>query len=151
MSGLADLRARVKTALVDSGLWTADEVVIRRRTKIWNDIAIAIEASKNGRCIVVGTAKGDPDTKRQPHSKIIATTITVPVSIIELPEADPDVDDEPEDELWEKTVLLLQGNTLGGPKFDDFAFDGFDEVEAPQYLIRQTLFKTRIVLRPTEP
>jgi hypothetical protein len=151
VSGLLDLRTRVKAALVDSGLWTADEVIIRRRGNIWNDIAIAVESSKGGRCLVIGTAKGDPDPKRPPRSKIIATTVTVPVSIIELPEADPEVDDEPEDELWEKTVILLQGNNLGGPQSDDFIYDGFDEIEAPQYLIRQTLFKTRIVLRPTQP
>lgn len=151
MSGLADLRARVKAALVDSGLWTDAEIIVRRRGKIWNDIAIAIEASGNGRCLVIGTAKGDPDPKRQPHSKLILTTVTVPVTIIELPVTDPDQDDETEDELWEKTMLLLQGSTLGGSRAKDFIFDGFDEVEHPQYLIRQTLFKTRLVLGPTTP
>lgn len=147
MSRIYQLRKAVKDILVAAQLWPADQIIIRRRGQIWNDVATAIAASKDGSCIVIGVAKGDGDKSRQPRSKQVIMDVTVPVTIVETPQTDPDAEESAEDDRWEKTVTLLQGNDLGRPgKGHDFAFESFDEVESKEYLIRQTVFKTRLVL-----
>ena len=57
-------------------------------------------------------------------------------------------DDETEDLLWQQTVIRLQGNTLGRSADGDNAmvFDGFDEIDEGNYLVRQTLFRTRFLI-----
>ncbi|GAA5482056.1 hypothetical protein [Haloferula sargassicola] len=154
MSKLLDLRKAIRTVLTTGAnpLWEEAAVIIRRRTKIWNDVAIAVENSRHRSCLVVGVAKGDPDRSRKPKSRLTIMDVTVPVTLIELPQVDPE--GEEEDELWEATVMALQGNDLGRVGTGcqhDFAFDGFDEVPDDKYVIRQTLFRTRVILNPDSP
>lgn len=147
MSRLHELRKAIRTALT-AELWAPEAVIIKRRTKIWNEVATVIGASKRGAVIVIGVAKGDPDASRPAMSKTIPMTLTIPVTLIELPRPDPTEADE--DLLWERTVELLQANQLGRTeRHTDFIFDGFDDIEDERYVIRQTLFKTRIVLGST--
>ena len=147
MSRLFNLRKAVQTTLVDAGLWQADEIIIRRRGKIWNQVANAIAVARHRAILVVGVANGDADSSRTPLSKLIPMTVTVPITMIEAPE--PDAAETEEDDLWENSVALLQGNSLGRTeRLPDFIFERFDEVEHERYIIRQAVFKTRIVLGP---
>jgi hypothetical protein len=147
MTTLLDLRKAIKTLLTSGGLWTAEEVIITRRTKIWNTVATAISASKNGQCLVIGTAKGDPQRNNE-RSKIAIMDLTIVVTIIETARPDPEDEEDAEDERWQQTVALLQGDTLGRSEDHDntLRFDGFDEVPSETYAIRQTLFKTRFLV-----
>lgn len=153
MSALYSLRKAVRTALIDSGLWTKPEILIKRRTDIWNDVAVATETSEGGQCLVVGIAKGVPSRVQQEGSKMVIMEVTIPITMIELPNVDPTEPDDDavtdEETRWEATVLALQGNPLGRSALHyQLDFDGFEDVEDDDYVIRQTVFKTRLILKP---
>lgn len=153
MSALYSLRRAVRTALIDSGIWTMDEVLIKRRSDIWNDVAVATGTSEGGQCLVVGIAKGVPSRDQAKGSKMVVMEVTIPITMIELPNVDPEepADDAATDEetRWEATVLALQANPLGRSALHyGLEFDGFEDVEDEEYVIRQTTFKTRLILKP---
>ena len=147
MSGLYSLRDEIRQLLLRDGLWAGGEVLIKRRTDIWNDVAVAAAASAAGQCVVVGTAKGTPQKSQSKESKRILMEVTIPVTLIELPRTGPE-EDPTEDQRWEATVLRLQGSPLGRPDMIyNLLFDGFEEVEDKEYVIRQTTFKTDLLLQ----
>ncbi len=141
------LRKAVKALIVDSGLMSGGQVIIRRRTNIWNDIATAIESQRDGQCLVIGTAKGDPLRNPGDKSNVARMDLTIPVSLVETPRTDPEEDEE-EDLLWQRILAVLQGETLGRSDTGNWAlrFDGFDDAEAKGYVIRQTIFKTEHIV-----
>lgn len=151
MSKLYDIRKAVKSLLLQDGLWDEDEVLIKRRTQIWNDISVACQASKHGQCLVVGVAKGTPSNKQNARSKRLLMDIIIPVTLIELPTVS---DEEPsdyaatdEDTRWEETVMRLLGDPLGrSAEHYELTFDGFEDVDDDDYVIRQTTFKTALYL-----
>lgn len=149
MSRLYSLRRQIRDVLLADG-WEANEVIIRRRTDIWNDIAVATGASKHGQCLVIGVAKGTKLGPDRPGTRKIVMEITVPVTLIELPTVDPaqpEDGDADEDDRWEAMCLLLQGESLGRSALHyELDFDGFEDVEDDEYVIRQTTFKTRLIL-----
>ena len=151
MSAIYLLRRTIKEVLVSSGLWTADEILIKRRTDIWNDITVATQASKTGQCLVIGVAKGAPVGSQKPGSKLLRMEVTIPITLVELPTVDPAqplTGETDEDYRWEATALLLQGESLGRSALHyELDFDGFEDVEDEDYVIRQTTFKTRLLLR----
>ena len=145
-----NLRKAIQAVLVDSGLWTEEEILIRRRGNIWNDVATAIGASKHGSVVVIGVAEGKREGARPPQSTALPMGLTVPISLIEEPQPDPT--EIPEDALFEEMLLVLEGSTLGRTERKaDFAFEDFGEIDHPHYLIRQATFKTRLVLGPRKP
>ena len=147
MSGLYSLRDQIRQLLLQDGLWQDDEVLIKRRTDIWNAISVAAEASAAGQCVVVGVAKGVPQKSQTKQSKRILMEVTIPITLIELPRVDPEVDPE-EDVRWEATLLRLQGQSLGrADTIYYLTFDGFEEVSDNAYVIRQTTFKTDLLLQ----
>lgn len=152
MSGLYNIRREIKNVLIGSGLWTADEILIKRRTDIWNDIAVAAQASKTGQCLVIGVAKGAPVASQKPGSKLLRMELTIPITLVELPTVDPEqplAGESDEDDRWEATALLLQGESLGRSALHyELDFDGFEDVEDEDYVIRQTTFKTRLLIKP---
>lgn len=155
MSKLYALRKAVKELLLQDGLWGEDEVIIKRRTRIWNDVSVACQASEHGQCLVVGVAKGVPNGKQNPRSKRLLMDITIPITIIELPNVS---DEEPsdcaatdEDTRWEDTVMRLLGDPLGrSADHYELTFDSFEDIEdeEEEYVIRQTVFKTKLLLTP---
>ena len=153
MSKLYDIRQAVKSLLLQGGLWEDGEVLIKRRTQIWNDVAVATGASNHGQCLVVGVAKGNSSNKQNARSKRLLMDITIPVTLIELPTVS---DEEPsdyattdEDTRWEETVMRLLGDPLGrSAEHYELTFDGFEEVDDEDYVIRQTTFKTTLLLTP---
>lgn len=145
---LYGLRKAIKDTLTAEGLWLPEQIIIRRRTKIWNAVATTIGKARNGQVLVIGTPKGDQGRNPGGRSKAIATVVTIPITLVETAKPDPAEDDETEDLLWQQTVIRLQGNTLGRSADGDnaLAFDGFDETDEGNYLIRQTLFRTRFLI-----
>lgn len=153
MSKLYSLRRNIRDLLLEGGLWTEGEVLIKRRGDIWNDVAVATGASKNGQCLVIGIAEGVLSSRHQKGSKLLILEVTIPITMIELPNGDPS---EPEDDAetdeetrWEATVMHLQGNPLGRSALHyELNFDSFKDVEDDEYVIRQTVFKTQLLLKP---
>lgn len=151
MSQLYDIRKAVKSLLLQDGLWGKDEVLIKRRTQIWNDVSVACQASEHGQCLVVGVAKGTTSNKQNARSKRLLMDIIIPITLIELPTVS---DEEPsdyattdEDTRWEETVMRLLGDPLGrSAEHYELTFDGFEDVDDDEYVIRQTTFKTTLYL-----
>lgn len=147
MIGLYQLRKEIETLLLQDGLWSADEVIIKRRTDIWNDIAVAAAASDAGQCIVVGVAKGVPSKGQIAGSLQLKMEVTIPITLIELPDTDPE-ENPAEDERWEATVMRLLGSPLGRSETHyHLDFESFDDVDDQDYVIRQTVFKTDLLLK----
>jgi hypothetical protein len=151
MSKLYDIRREIQKLLLQDGLWEEGEVLIKRRTAIWNDVAVAVGASKFGQCLVVGVAKGTPSSKQNARSKRLLMDITIPITLVELPtvsDEEPSVyDTTDEDTRWEATVMRLLGDPLGrSADHYELVFDGFEDVDDEDYVIRQTLFKTTLYL-----
>lgn len=147
MSGLYQLRLAIRALLLEDGLWAAGEVLIKRRTDIWNDVAVAASASENGQCIVVGVAKGTPAKGQNSRSQQLLMDITIPLTLIELPRTDPE-EDATEDVRWEATVMRLMGSPLGRSEHHyELTFEGFEEAQDDDYVIRQTTFKTALLLK----
>lgn len=153
MSGLYSLRRAVREVLRAEGLWTDDEVIIKRRTNIWNDVAVATAASDRGECVVIGVATGERTSPPRTGRKNLTMVVTIPVTLIQLPEVDPaqnlhDNLAEDEDSRWERMVMALEGESLGRSALHyELDFDSFQDVEDEQYVIRQTVFKTRLILK----
>ena len=147
MSTLYQLRSAIRDLLLEGGLWQADEVLIKRRSDLWNNVAVATGNSEFGQCIVVGVAKGTPARNQSARSQQLLMEITIPITLIELPNVDPD-ENSAEDDRWEATVMRLMGSPLGRSETHyELAFDGFEEVSDEQYVIRQTTFKTNALLK----
>lgn len=150
-SGLYSLRRAIRDLLLEDDLWTSNEVIIKRRTDIWNAIAIATETSRNGQCLVVGTAKGRVSGSAD-KSDQVRMEVTIPVTLIELPnvsDAEPEVGEDDEDSRWEATLLRLNGSPLGRSALHyDLKFVDFEDIEDEQYVIRQTVFQTALLIKP---
>ena len=151
-SGLYGIRRAIRDLLLMDGLWEADEVIIKRRTKIWNDIAVATAASSRGQCLVIGTARGRKANNSQDGSDQVRMELTIPVSLFELPnvsDQQPEAGEDDEDVRWEATVMRLNGDPLGrSPLHYHLEFEDFEDVEDEEYVIRQTIFKTNLLLKP---
>lgn len=152
MSAVFDLRDAVKNLLLGENLWSADEVIIKRRTDIWNDVATSIAASKSGQCIVVGLLSGGKSDKQRQGSRNLIMNVTMAISIVEVHNlADPQtlLDASDEDTRFEATLMRLHGSSLGRSAITyTLDFDTFAEQEDEQYLIRQATFKTELTLKP---
>lgn len=156
MSAIFDLRNAAKTLLLVDDLWTADEIIIKRRTDIWNDVATSIECSKSGQCLVIGLFAGSASNKQRKGSSMLMMDVTLAFSLVERHQlADPNelTDGSDEDSRFEETLLRLQGSALGRNATLAYSleFDGFAEQEDEQYLIRQATYKTELILKPTPP
>jgi len=149
MSGLFFLRDQIRTLLVGTGIWTADQIILKRRTDIWNAVACSMAANASGQCLVIGVPKGVPSKGQQDRSRMLLSTLSIAVTLIELPRVD-EAEDTEEDSLWEQTVALLLGASLGRTDaIFQLVFESFDDVEDKDYVIRQTVFKTDYLLRKT--
>ena len=152
MSGLYTLRSQIRDLLLQDGLWNKDEVIIKRRTDVWNTVATAMAVEgASGQCLVIGTAKGVAAAGQRDRGMILKTTVSIAVTMIELPRVD-DAEDPEEDTRWELTVARLLGSSLGRSVANfQLVFDGFEDVEDKEYVIRQTIFKTDLIIRKPQP
>jgi hypothetical protein len=153
MSSLYQVRRGIRELLTEGGLWAEDEVIIKRRTDIWNDVAVACAASARGQCLVVGVAKGRRmGTSGRRGVKTIRLEVTIPITLMELPTIAPEQAEEgepDEDDRWEATVMRLDGDPLGrSPLHFQLDLEEFEDVEDEEYVIRQTIFKTTLLITP---
>jgi len=153
MSALKSLRDAIAAEIVAAGILPSEQVLTKRRTNIWNDIAVAIGASDSGSVIVVGTAKGKRDTapNSRPRKGFISMRVTVPITFFETPVTDPTGTEE--DETFERMLTTLEGSKLGAEirETRDMQFEEFTEEEDEEYLIRQAIFTCRLTMKRTEP
>lgn len=156
MSTLLDLRQSYKDALVASGLWNEEAIIIKRQTDIWNDIAVAMEATKNGCVLVIGVAAG---RKNNSPGKI-DLRLTMPFTIFCAPVLKPD--ETPEEDIWESTVGFLDGYAGIDPSgrrkhsmyelnFEDFSDDVEIADGQPHYLARQSVFSVKHIIPKFTP
>lgn len=163
MSSLLTLRKSIRTALVSTGLWTEEAIIVGRQISIWNAIAFAMEATENGCVMVIGVAEGRKLSKEGGKSGI-DNELTIPVTIFCPPELDEDDENAtPEEDIWEKTVGFLDGwagNDASGRRkhsmwelnYQRFSDDVELADDAPAYLARQTIFTIKhLIPRFTPP
>lgn len=140
MSKLFDYRTALKTAIVDGDIgWTDDTVLLKRQTDLWNDVASAIQSSKNGAVLHIGVASG----KRADDDEL-NMELSLPLTILCLPQVEEGA--TPEEDLWEDLVKLVEG--MGGsyePRGWRYKFESFTDLEVDAdgeafYLARQTIF-----------
>ncbi len=150
MSTVYDLRASIAAALVTAGIWQEDEIIIKRQTDIWNDIALAVGTSKNGMALAIGVAEGVSANKDA--SAGIWNDLTIPITTfcsVSLEEGA-----TPEEDIWERTVGFLNGwvgrDALGKPNHSQYRliYQRFsDDVEladqVASFLARQTIFTAK--------
>jgi hypothetical protein len=153
MSNLYKIRRDIRDLLVEESLWESDEILIKRRSNIWNDVAVACGASARGQCLVVGVAKGRRiGTSGRRGAKTIRLEVTIPITLLELPDVEstqPEEGEPDEDDRWEETVMRLDGDALGrSPLHFQLDLEDFEDVEDDEYVIRQTIFKTTLLLSP---
>ena len=144
MSKLYDMRADLAASIIAANIgWTADTIVLKRQTDLWNDVATAISSSASGAVLHIGVAEGSASEEDG-----LELEITVPLTILCLPEVDPDA--TPEEDLWEDLVTHVHDLRLGTDHHSyRFRLKSFTdlEIEADRgtgYLGRQTVFVRKL-------
>lgn len=146
MSQLYDMRAALRDSIIAADIgWTADTILLRRQTDLWNDVSVAIAASAAGAVLHLGVAEG-----RSTEEDELEMEIQVPVTILCLPQTLSGA--TPEEDLWEALVRHIHDLRLGDdPHAYRFRFLSFTDLEieaggGSEYLGRQTLFKRKLSL-----
>jgi hypothetical protein len=144
MSKLYDFRAALKASIIDADIgWTDETVIIKRQTDLWNDVATAISASRDGAILHIGVARGS-----KTEDEDLEMDVTVPLTIIALPQVA--ADSTPEEDLWEALIKHVHDLRLGGDHYQwRLRFQAFEDIEidadgGAEYLGRQTTFTKRL-------
>lgn len=146
MSKLYDMRQALADSIIAAGIgWTADTVLIKRQTDLWNDVATAIASSKSGAVLHIGVAEGDAQGEDD-----LEMEVSVPLTILCLPQCEEGA--TPEEDLWEAMVRHVHDLRLGTDHHAyRFRFKSFSDLEIEAdggtgYLGRQTIFTRRLSL-----
>jgi hypothetical protein len=135
-------RQALKDAIVAANIgWTADSIVVKRQTDLWNDITSAIACRKTAhRCAL---HIGAPEGKRADDDEL-EIDLTMTLTIVASPVA---VKGEtPEEDLWEDLVKFVDNLTLGTntPERYRLRYQSHQDVDLDNdgisYLGRQTVF-----------
>lgn len=140
MSKLFDFRQELATAIAAQDIgFTADNIILKRQGDIWNDIATAINASKDGVVLHIGIARGNSTEENS-----LEMDVTLPVTLIALPQL---VDGaRPEEDLWEALVNFLHDFRFANDAYAyRLRFQSFEDLDiaaddGTEYLGRQTNF-----------
>lgn len=164
MSTLFDLRKSYQAALVASGLWNEEAIIIKRQTDIWNDIAFAMEATKNGCVLVIGVAAGRKNKGQGSGNGKLDLQLTMPFTIFCAPVIDESDENAPppEEDIWENTIGFLDGYAGNDPSgrrkhsmyelsFEDFSDDVEIADGQPHYLARQSVFSVKHIIPKFTP
>jgi hypothetical protein len=146
MSKLYDMRQALADSIIAAGIgWTADTVLIKRQTDLWNDVATSIASSKSGAVLHIGVAEGDSQ-----GADDLEMEVSVPLTILCLPQCEEGA--TPEEDLWEAMVKHVHDLRLGTDHHAyRFKFKSFSDLEIEAdggtgYLGRQTIFTRRLSL-----
>jgi hypothetical protein len=146
MSKFFDLRDALAASIVAADIgWNADQIVIRRQTDLWNDVATAISASESGCVLHIGIAEGTAT-----EEGALEMDVSIPLTILCLPQT---IEGEnPEEDLWESLVRHVHDLRLNQDHYSlRFIFKSFSDLEieadgGTAYLGRQTVFSKRLSL-----
>jgi hypothetical protein len=120
--------------------------VIKRQTDLWNDVALAVNASQDGICLVIGIAEGEATEDAGLEQDVtLPLTLVVPPSLTE--------GATPEEDVWEALVKHVHGLRLNEHDHYDyrFRFKAWSDVpveadDGTAYLGRQTVFVRKLSL-----
>lgn len=147
MSKLYDMREALAASIIAADIgWTPSNVILKRQTDLYNDIATAINGQRShGSVLHIGVAEGVATEDDE-----LEMDVTVPVTIICLPQLRDG--DTPEEDLWEDLVRHVSGLVLGTEHVSyRFRFRSFTDLEitldrGSKYLGRQTIFTKHLTL-----
>jgi hypothetical protein len=146
VSTLYDMREALAASIVAAEIgWAAEDIILRRQTDLWNDVATAISSSRHGAVLHIGIAEGASTEDGE-----LEMEVTVPLTILCLPQVMADA--TPEEDLWEALVTHIHDLRLGQDPWQyRFKFRSFSDLEIEAdggtgYLGRQTLFARKLSL-----
>lgn len=145
MSQLYDLRTDLAAAIVAANLgWAADDIILKRQTDVWNDVATALATSRSATVLHLGIAEGAATEESG-----LEMELTLPVTIVCLPQLVEGA--TPEEDLWEALVQFIHDLRLGDAYAYRFRFKSFSDSEisadgGTPYLARQTIFTRKLSL-----
>jgi hypothetical protein len=146
MSQLYDIRAALAASIIQADIgWKESDIILKRQTDLWNDVATALAGSDTGAVLHIGVAEGDST-----DDDGLEMNVTVPLTILCPPQLNEGA--TPEEDLWEALVLHVHDLRLGNDHFAyRFRFKSFTDVEIEAdggtgYLGRQTVFQRKLSL-----
>lgn len=147
MSKLYDMRADLAAAIIAADIgFSADNIILKRQTDLWNDVATALATIDNGVVLHIGIAEG---SSTEPDG--LEMELTLPLTILCLPQLAEDA--TPEEDIWQALVQSVHGLRLSpeDPYAWRFRFKSFSDLEIQAdagtgYLGRQTVFSKRLSL-----
>lgn len=146
MSQLFDMRSALADSIVQANIgWKECDIILKRQTDLWNDVATALAASNTGSVLHIGVAEGDST-----EDDGLEMNVTVPLTILCPPQLADGA--TPEEDLWEALVKHVHDLRLGSDPFAyRFRFKSFSDVEIEAdggtgYLGRQTVFQRKLSL-----
>lgn len=145
MSKLFDKRQDLAADIIAANIgWTADNIVYKRQTDLWNDVATAIAAG-SGSVLHIGAASGDAGEGDE-----LDMECTMVLTILCPPELADDA--TPEEDLWEALVNHVHDLRLGNEhvtyrlKFKSWVDADIEADGGTAYLARQTTFNFKLSL-----
>ena len=147
MSKIYDKRQALAADIIAANIgWTADNIVYKRQTDLWNVVATAVAAQNStGSVLVIGAASGDAGEGDE-----LDMQCTMVLTILCLPQVADDA--TPEEDLWEALVLHVHDLRLGNDHFTyRFKFKSWTDADVEAdggtaYLARQTTFDFKLSL-----
>lgn len=143
---LFDLRQALADAIADAGIFRPDEIIIKRQTDLFNDIATALSTATNGVCLHIGVAEGKPTEDAD-----LEYEMTIPLTII----AEPQIAEgkKPEEVIWQALVKFVHGRKVSEGDHYDYRFRAgpfqdlaVNDDNGSAYLGRQTVFFYKLSL-----
>jgi len=147
MSKLYDLRADLAASIIAANIgFTAKNIILKRQTDLWNDVATTLAIDDLGIVLHIGIAEG---AASEPDS--LEVDLTIPLTILCLPQVVEGSD--PEEDVWQALVQHVHDLRLSDsePYSGRFKFKSFSDIEIQAdagtgYLGRQTVFSKHLSL-----
>lgn len=147
MSKLYDLRADLAASIIAANIgFTGDNIILKRQTDLWNDVATVLAVNELGIVLHIGIAEGaasEPDG--------LELDLTIPLTILCLPQVAADA--TPEEDVWQALVQHVHDLRLSTaePYAWRFRFKSFSDIEIQAdhgtgYLGRQSVFAKHLSL-----
>jgi hypothetical protein len=147
MSKLYDLRAELAASIIAANIgFTAENIILKRQTDLWNDVATVLAVDALGLVLHIGIAEG---AASEPDS--LELDLTIPLTILCLPQIAEGT--TPEEDVWQALVQHVHDLRLSAtePYAWRFRFKSFSDIEIQAdhgtgYLGRQSVFTKHLSL-----
>jgi hypothetical protein len=144
MTRHATLRKALADSIIAANIgWTAESVIHRRTTSLFNALATAVATAKNGIVLHIGVTSGTSSDEDDAQLEL-----DVPLTIVCSPEID-EQEEPVEEQLWEDLVKhVSQLAVTNEPPGWQFRLKEFSDIEiqaddGTAYFGRQTIFTKR--------